>query len=332
MKALVTGATGFLGMCLARRLHQTGWDVTAVGRDKERGALLTADGIRFLPLDLGDKEAVLRAGERQQAVFHCAGLSTVWGTYADFYAGNVAATEHMIEAAQRHGAQRFVLVSTPSVYFDYTDRLGVGEDSELPARFANDYVRTKYLAEERVREAMKDGLSAIILRPRALFGPGDRALFPRLMRANRERGIPLIDGGRALLDLTYVDNAAEALICCARAPESACGEVYNISNGEPIRFVDAVNRLFAEMGETPRYRRVPYRTAFGIAAGMEAAYRLFKLNGEPPFTRYSVGVVSRSQTLDIRKAREKLGYEPRVGLQEGFARFAAWWKQENASR
>ncbi|WII40199.1 NAD-dependent epimerase/dehydratase family protein [Paenibacillus thiaminolyticus] len=164
-------------------------------------------------------------------------------------------------------------------------------------------------------------LSAIIPRPRALFGPGDRALFPRLMRANRERGIPLIDGGRALLDLTYVDNVAEALVCCARALESACGQVYNISNGEPIRFVDAVNRLFAEMG--PRYRRVPYRTAFGVAAGMEAMYRLFKLNGEPPLTRYSVGVVSRSQTLDIRKARQQLGYEPQVSLQEGFARFAA---------
>ncbi|WP_242069341.1 NAD-dependent epimerase/dehydratase family protein [Paenibacillus dendritiformis] len=181
MKALVTGATGFLGMCLARRLHQSGWDVTAVGRDKGRGALLTAAGIRFLPLDLCDKDAVARAGERQHVVFHCAGLSTVWGTYAGFYAGNVAATEHMIEAAQRHGAQRFVLVSTPSVYFDF-------------------------------------------------------------------------------------------------------------SNGEPIRFVDAVNRLFAEMGETPRFRRVPYRTAIGMAAGMEAAYRLFKLNGEPSFTRYSVGV------------------------------------------
>lgn len=332
MKAVVTGATGFLGMCLARRLHQEGWDVTAVGRDKGRGALLTAYGIRFLPLDLCDKDAVVRAGERQHVVFHCAGQSTVWGTYADFHAGNVTATEHMIEAAQRHGAQRFVFVSTPSVYFDYTDRLDVGEDSELPARFANDYVRTKYLAEERVREAMKSGLSAIILRPRALFGPGDRALFPRLMRANRERGIPLIDGGRALLDLTYVDNVAEALICCASAPESACGQVYNISNGEPIRFIDAVNRLFAEMGETPRFRRVSYRTASGIAVGLEAVYRLLKLNGEPPITRYSVGVVSRSQTLDIRKAREQLGYEPQVSLQEGFARFAAWWKKEKASR
>ncbi|WCF10892.1 NAD(P)-dependent oxidoreductase [Paenibacillus thiaminolyticus] len=332
MKALVTGATGFLGMCLARRLQQIGWDVTAVGRDQERGALLTSSGIRFLPLDLVDKDAVLRAGEEQQAVFHCAGLSTVWGRYADFYAGNVTATEHLLEAARRHGAQRFIFVSTPSVYFDYTDRFDVGEDSELPPRFVNDYARTKYMAEERVREAMNGGLSAIILRPRALFGPGDRALFPRLMRANRERGIPLIDGGRALLDLTYVDNVAEALVCCARAQESACGQVYNISNGEPIRFVDAVNRLFAEMGETPRYRRVPYRTAFGVAAGMEAMYRLFKLNGEPPLTRYSVGVVSRSQTLDIRKARQQLGYEPQVSLQEGFARFAAWWKKENASR
>lgn len=331
MKALVTGGTGFLGMCLARRLQQSGWDVTAVGRDEGRGALLTAAGIRFLPLDLGDKDAVLRAGEQQHAVFHCAGLSTVWGKYADFYAGNVTATEHMIEAALRHRAQRFVFVSTPSVYFDYTDRLDVGEDSELPARFANDYARTKYMAEDRVREAMNRGLSAIILRPRALFGPGDRALFPRLMRANRQRGIPLIDGGRALLDLTYVDNVAEALLCCVKAPESACGQVYNISNGEPIRFVDAVHRLFAEMGETPRFRRVSYRTASGIAMGMEAVYRLLKVNGEPPLTRYSVGVVSRSQTLDIRKAKQQLGYEPQVSLQEGFARFAAWWKKQNAS-
>jgi nucleoside-diphosphate-sugar epimerase len=329
MKALVTGSTGFLGKRLAERLYGLGWDVTAVGRNEQAGIALSGAGIRFVKLDLRDREGVHRVVAGQDVVFHCAALSSAWGRYRDFYESNVTATEFLLDAARAHSVRRFVHVSTPSVYFNYTDQFNLTEDSELPSRFANDYTRTKYEAECRVRKAFAAGLPSLIIRPRAIFGPGDPALFPRLMRANDKFGIPLIDGGRALIDLTYVDNVVDALLCCSQASESALGETYNISNGEPVRFVDAVNRLFGKLGVTPRYRHLAYPTADRLAAGLETVYRLLRLRGEPPFTRYTIGVVSRSQTLDIGKAGRLLGYKPNVSVDEGLARFADWWREHH---
>lgn len=325
MRAIITGGTGFLGSRLAERLHRLGWDVTAAGRNEQAGQALSGQGIRFIRLDLRDREGVHRAVAGQDVIFHCAALSSAWGNYRDFYESNVLATEHLLHSARVHSVQRFVHVSTPSVYFNYKDQFDVAEDYVLPSRFASDYAATKYVAECRVRDAFAAGLPALIIRPRAIFGPGDPALFPRLMRANDRFGIPLVDGGNARIDLTYVDNVIDALLGCAHAPESLLGEVFNISNGEPVQFVDAVSRLFDQLGMVPRFRHISYRTANRLASGLESAYRLLRLRGEPPFTRYTIGVVSRSQTLDIGKARRMIGYEPQVSVDEGLARFAKWW-------
>lgn len=328
MNVLVTGATGFVGRHVCERLQTMGWAVTALGRNAMVGAELKGRGIRFVQADLRHTEEVSRACEGQQVVIHSAALSSPWGAYREFYASNVDGTRHLLEASKQHGVQRFIHLSTPSVYFDYQHREGIRESDPLPARPVNAYAATKLQAEELVLQAGRGGMPVIVFRPRAIFGPGDTALFPRLLRANNTRGIPMIDGGLAKLDLTYVENLVDAIVLALSAPDAALGRVYNISNGEPVVLREVLSELLELLDMPLRGKHLPYAVVSGAAGLMELAYKTLRLKGEPLLTRYTVGVLTFDQTLDISEAVKRLGYQPRVSVAEGIRRYAAWWKEQ----
>lgn len=328
-KALVTGATGFLGRAAAVRLQAMGWDVAGFGRDPQAGRRLTAHGIPFLQGDLRSRQDIEAACAGRDFVIHCAALSSPWGRYRDFFEANVTGTAHVVDGCIRHGVRRLVHVSTPSIYFDYTDRLHLSEQAALPRKPVNAYAATKRIAERVVSDAAGRGLQSVIVRPRAIFGPGDTSLFPRLLRVNAARGIPLIGDGGALLDLTYMDNVVDALALACTAPDRATGQIYNISNGEPVKLIELLQQLFDMLQLQLRTRRISRSAALAAGWTMEWLYRAFPALGqEPPFTRYTVGLLAYSQTLDISKARKLLDYEPRIGIQEGLSRFADWWRRE----
>lgn len=314
-----------MGGRLSRLLMERGWDVTAVGRNAEAGSRLQNGGIRFVRADLMNKDALHQTCNGQDVVFHCGALSSPWGVYQDFFDANVTGTKHVVKACLQAGVGRLVHVSTPNIYFAYEDRLGIREEDPLPAKPANAYAATKRLAEETVRQGMAEGLDAIILRPRGIFGPGDTSILPRLIAANDKGGIPLIRGGTALLDMTYVDNVADGLILAAMAPDSASGRVYNLTNGEPVRLIDALRRLFELLEKPLRLRPLPYRAASLLGGGLELVSRM--TGKEPRLTRSTVGLLSFSHTLDITRAKELLGYRPSVGMDEGLRRFSVWWKE-----
>jgi len=330
--ALVTGATGFLGQHVCLRLQRMGWNVTGLGRNEAAGLALASQGIRFVQADLQDEDAVVRACSGQDIVFHCGALSSLWGPYRSFHAANVEGTRNIVAGSQKHGVRRLIHISTPSIYFRYKDRFGVRETDPLPAKPINAYAATKLQAEQIVFQAFAEGLPGLILRPRAIFGPMDRTLFPRLLQANDTRGIPLFRGGNVTLDLTYVDNLVDAMLLATEAPQDALGLAYNITNGEPALLKDVLAELFSALGIPLRTRVIPYPVAYGAAALMEVSHRLLPVLGEPPLTRYSTTVLARNQTLDISLAREKLGYAPRIPLAEGLQRFAEWWRTEGRCR
>lgn len=331
MNVLVTGATGFLGERLALRLTGLGYKVTGTGRNGQAGRRLEEQGIRFVSADLRHADDIRKLCFKQEAVFHCAALSSPWGAYTDFYNNNVLGTRHIAEGCLENGVSRLLYVSTPSVYFDYTERYQITEEEPFPSKPANAYAQTKMLAEQEVDRASAQGLPVITIRPRAIFGPGDRTILPRLIEANERGRVPIIDGGKAVIDATYVDNVVDALLLGLESPDTLNGRKFNITNGEPLRFGNLLDKMFAKLGQPLRALPLSYRKAYLAASAMELAARLFHPAKEPQLTRYTVGVIARSQTLDISAARNELGYSPAISVEQGMDRFAKWWKEEQAA-
>jgi len=332
MRVLVTGGTGFLGRHLVWRLADAGHDVVFTGRDESKAREVTARASRpvvFTALAHGATDAAGRlhaAAAGTDAIVHCAALSSPWGRRADFQAANVRATRDVLAAAHARGIARLVHISTPSLYFEFRDRLDIREDEPLPPP-VNDYAATKREAERLVRES---GVPSVILRPRGIFGAWDETLLPRLLRLLRRRRFPLFNGGQALIDLTHVDNVVDAIELALAFDAPSPDAVFNISNGQPRRAIDLFGELARTFGLHWQPRHVPLPVGLALARACELAGRVAR-GWEPPITRYSVGTVAYSQTLDLRRARERLGYVPRVDIDDGIARTAAWMRAEGTT-
>jgi nucleoside-diphosphate-sugar epimerase len=325
MKTIITGSTGFLGGALTRRLHGMGWDVTALGRNIAKLDQLASENIHAKQINLKDKGALMAAFKEQEIVFHCAALPSPWGNFESFYQANVIGTRNVIQACQENNVRRLVYVSTPSLYFEYKSRMNVKEDDPLPEPISN-YAATKILAEEEVDKAFAQGLPTVTIRPRAIFGPGDTVIFPRLIPRLKSGRLPIIGDGENVVDLTYIENVVDALLLCAEAPTQTLGKKYNISNGEPIKLWGMVKKICAELGYKFPARKISHNVAHTAAAALEVIYTLMPTHPEPPLTRVSVSMIANSTTLDISAAKRDLGYAPRVSVDEGYQKFMEWWK------
>lgn len=329
-KILVTGGTGFLGRHVAWRAAAEGAEVVFTGRDPEHAREVIRHApapLRWLALEHGTPDAgraLAEAARGADAIIHCAALSSPWGRPEAFRRANVGSTAEVIAACRAQGVPRLVHVSTPSLYFGFADRLDIREDAPLPAP-ANDYVGTKIEAEALVRQAGLPELA--ILRPRALFGPWDRTLVPRLLRVMERVAMPIMRGGAIQLDLTYIDNAVEAAWRALTRPLPRAVNVYNVSNGEPRQLIDVLGVMAREFGLPLRTRRLPWPLVRTLAWGLETAARLGS-GREPPLTRYSAGVLAFSQTLDVSALRAELGWRPLVDIDEGIRRHARWWREQ----
>lgn len=329
MNALVTGGTGFLGNRLAIKLNELGYQVTAIGRNEAAGNKLVKDNIHFVKCDLRDNEKVIHLCKGKDYIFHCGALSSPWGKYKNFYDINVGGSNHVIEGSKKAGVKRLIYVSTPSIYFEMTDKLNISESDPLPKLPINHYAKTKLMAEKRFDAAYEAGLPVIGIRPRGLFGPGDTSIIPRLIRANNKFGVPIINYGKALIDVTYIDNVVDSLILCKDSNISTLGKKYNITNGEPMYFIDLIQQIFQQLNLEFRPRMISFDTAYKVASIMEFMSRTILLGKEPILTKYSVGVLAKNQTLSIKASQEELGYQPGISIEQGIQQFARWWNEGN---
>ena len=184
MNILVTGGTGFLGQHLTKALLDKGHTVHLMGRTFTQVDALVSAGAIPVKVDLRDSEAVVLACQQIDAVYHVGALSAPWGKEADFHAINVGGTQAVLMGCLAHNVKRLIYISSPSVVFDGHDQHNVTENIPYPRKFASVYSLTKKLGEDLVNEASQR-VETVIVRPKAIFGPGDQSLLPRLIAAAR---------------------------------------------------------------------------------------------------------------------------------------------------
>ncbi|MCX6550345.1 MAG: NAD(P)-dependent oxidoreductase [Acidobacteria bacterium] len=317
MKILVTGASGFVGgRFMTRCQRREGLSLHGVARRPIADPHYTA-------LDLSQPFDLPFAPD---VVIHAAARATPWGRRSDYLRDNVDATRQVIEFCRRRSLPRLVYVSSSSVFYREGHQFGLTEDSPIGPRFVNDYAATKYAGEELVRAYPGPW---VIVRPRAVFGPGDTVLFPRILAAARSGRLPLVTtvGPPAVGDLIYVDTLVDYLLAVATKPDVA--GCYNLTNNQPVVIQDFLLDVFARLGLPAPTRRVSLRTAMTAAAVTEAAYRLLHLPGEPLVTRFGVGVFAWSKTFNVARAIADLG-PPSVSLADGVEAFVRWQRKQPA--
>ena len=325
MKALVTGGGGFLGKAIVKMLLEQGDQVRSFSRNSY--AELAQRGVEQYLGDLGDSEAVSRAVEGCDIVYHVAAKAGIWGPFADYYNANVLGTKHVIESCRKNGIVRMVYTSSPSVVFDGSDMEGVDESVPYPDHYEAFYPQTKAMAEKMVLQANDKSLATVALRPHLIWGPEDNHLVPRILERGAKGALRKIGRRPCLVDTTYIDNAAEAHLRVAHylAPNSVvAGKAYFLSQGEPLPLWDVVNRILAAGQLPPVTRMISPRLAIWAAGILENTYLLLRITKEPPMTRFVARELSTSHWFDLSAARRDFGYDPKVSFNEGIDRLRNW--------
>lgn len=319
--AFVTGGSGFIGGRLIERLRSDGHTVKALARCDQAAERIRARGGDPVAGDLADVGAMQSGADGCEWAFHAAAMLGDWGTREEFERGNVEGTRNALVACAEAGVRRFVHVGTEAALLAGEPLVNVDESAPLRPDSPVLYSSTKARAEQLVREASGDGYETVVIRPRFVWGRGDTNLLPTLVEMVQSGRFAWIGGGRHKTSTTHVDNTVEGLML--GATRGAPGEVYFVTDGEPVVFRDFVSELLATQNVDPPARSVPSPVAHALAVGGETAWRALPLPGRPPLTRFAYWVSGQECTIRIDKAREQLGYEPVRTRADGLAELRA---------
>lgn len=321
MKVLVTGASGMLGGAVARLLAARG-DTVRVFQRRAAGL----PGVEEVRGDVTDPAAVRSAVDGVDGVVHLAARVTVTGPWRAFAAANIGGVRNVLEAAALAGVRRLVHVSSPSVAHHGSSLVGSGAGPADPRRARGHYARSKAAGELLALAADGPGLAVVAIRPHLVWGPGDTQLVEPIVARARAGRLALIGPGTALIDTTYVDNAADAIAAALDRVHDVHGEALVITNGQPRPVGEVFGRLCAIAGVPPPRRHVPFRLAWAAGVVAEVAWPAMSSAGDPPITRFLAEHLATAHWFDQRRTRRLLDWAPQVGLDEGLTRLAAWYR------
>ncbi|HEX5018399.1 MAG TPA: NAD-dependent epimerase/dehydratase family protein [Actinomycetes bacterium] len=322
MKVLITGGSSLLGRTVASLLAERGDAVVTMQRRRAPG-----QGHQVLG-DIRDRSRVREAVTGVDAIVHLAAKVSVNGAWSEFESINVEGTQNVIDAARELGVRHLVHVSSPSVAHFGEPLVAAGAEPADPDRTRGNYARSKALAEQLALDAASESLSVVAIRPHLVWGPGDTQLVGRIVERARAGRLVLIDGGTALIDTTYLDNAAEALVAAVDRSEHLNGQAFVVTNGEPHTVAELLARICRAAGVAEPARSVPRALASSAGTVVERAWSATHREGEPPMTRFLAEQLSTAHWFDQTLTQQALGWTPKVSLAEGFRRLAAHYAED----
>ena len=319
MKVLVTGATSLLGKTVADMLRARGDSVRIFQRKQGPAGYEQHLG------DIIDPAAVTAAVSGVEAVVHIAARVGVTGSWPLFKETNIDGTENLLAASRAEGVRRFVHVSSPSVAHHGDALVGVGAGPADPARARGHYARSKAHAELLALRASNAAFPVLVLRPHLIWGPGDTQLVGRIVARAREGRLATVGTGAALIDTTYVTNAADAVVAGLDKTPDLAGGVFVITNGQPRPVGEMIARIVTAAGLEPPSLRVPYRVARVGGLAAEKTWDRIDRDDDPPMTSFLAEQLSTAHWFDQRETRKALQWQPAVKLDEGFTRLKEWY-------
>jgi len=324
-RVLVTGATGFTGAVLVRKLCERGALVRAIVRSTSRRDALQGLPVEWIEGHVYDPVVVERAVTGVEIIFHVAAAYREAGITDDVYRKvHVESTQCLAQAAMKTpGFKRFVHVSTVGVH-SHIENPPANE--EYPFGPGDVYQQTKADAEAWIRDfSARKALPLTVIRPAAIYGPGDRRLL-KLFKMATWRLIPILGRARGqLYHLIHVDDLTEILILAAAHP-AALGEVFIAGDPAALALADILQIISAEYGRKARLIRIPAWPFFGAAAVCEAVCRPF--GWSPPLYRRRVAFFTKDRSFDTSKLRNRLGYVYRRTTEQGLRETARWYREQ----
>lgn len=311
----VTGGSGFVGRNLIAMLRDADNEIMALVRSEAAANAVREAGATPVHGDLDDARALHEGMRNASLAVHCAAKVDDWGPLEDFCRVNVEGTQHVLDAAKAAGVARLVHVSTEAVLVGGGPIVRADEARPLPAAAFGGYPISKGLAEECVLAANSPSFATVIVRPRFIWGRGDSVLLPRLVDATKKGQLVWFSGGRYLTSTCHVRNVCEGILCAAAAGRP--GEIYFLTDDEPVEFRAFVTDLLRTQGIEPPERSIPFGVAYAAAGALEAAWRWLPLRGHPPITRAALRLIGEEVTVVDAKARREIGYVSHVSRAQG---------------
>lgn len=327
--ALVTGSSGFIGSNLCRRLASEGWHVRALLRKTSSREFLEGVDAELCIGAVDDVESLQAAAKDAHTVFHLAARPPDWGSLAVYRRDNVEGTRNVLEAAAGAGAQRFFLMGSLSAHA-FTGHLDADEDtpfmqeSELYGASFH-YNVSKAEAEVLAFEMAKErGLPISSARTGMAYGPNDHGIFFQMAEGVRGGMYSHVGGGKTIMSLAYVDNLLDGIVLAATHP-AAVGRAYNLVDDGKVSIRAFVDAMCDALGWKRPRGTTPLALAKFAGAALEDMYRLVGAKKGPPLTRYRIAYIAKDLHFSNARAKKELGWEPRVGFEEGLKRTAEWY-------